>query len=602
MDINNIVFDNSDGNYLDKAFSDGLLPCNSIISKNITGIGATTTELNCNRNSIIVVDSRAIIDNKGAKNPNLLIVREGIKNTSIIQYLISVKINRKIMITPESFFKLIDACEILNIDLYTEFFILLDECDKIIKGASFRKEFPIFMDTFFKFKNKSMITATYIPPSDPRFGNFKVYNIIPKHHTPKTINLVLTNNTIFAAKSIIEKEPDKNWLIFVNSNYIIKQIINYTNKPSDCTAFCGKDYIRSYRGYTLNHIGTEIDTSKFKKYNFFTGRYFAGLDINVKDNYSILIISDPEIVKHSTLDPLTDVVQIIGRVRNKNAIKSIQVICNQDPNIDFFTEDELKDFFKSSEDDYNRLFEKFEKADNPNSKLAYHGILKQMPYYYFIDSNKKRSYFLLDCYTYFNKIKSYYKSYNSIKEAFIECKLYNSNLKYFEVKTRSKIWEFSITSRMLSAPSKIAFREKLVDLIEVIDAFKKGNIEISIDELEKNITLFKMIYQLYTESVSISTLKKCASEGELKELYLKHTKDKDLMNKDFVGDLYKHIVPENWYSSEELKEIYNIQLNKRKVKNVKATPRVYKMHFKIEEKSKKVNGKTIRGYEIKGYA
>lgn len=602
MNINDIYFDNTPGNYLDKAFEGGLLPPNAIIAKNITGIGATTTELNSDRNSIIVVDSRAIIDNKGAKYPNLLIVREGIKKASIISYLTAVKTKRKIMITPESFFKLIQACEVLKIDLYSNFFILLDECDKIIKGADFRKEFPLFMDIFFKFKKKALVTATYIPPTDPRFDDFELFNIIPKYHTPREIDLVLTNNTILAVKNLIAKKPNDNWLIFVNSNYIIKQIMNYANIDCDCSVFCGKDYINSYRAHSLTHIGTEIDADKFNKFNFFTGRYFAGLDIDVDDDYNMLIISDPEIVKHSALDPLTDVVQIIGRVRYKKAVKNIKVICNQNPNLDFFSEEELKQTFETCEENYNHFFQLYVKADNHNSRLGYLGLLKQMPYSKFIDANGNRSYFLLDCYTYFNKIKSYYVSYKSIYNAFNDCKLFNSNLKYFDVKTRREIWKFSLTSKMLSEPNKIAFKEKLVDIIEIIDALKNGHIDISVDELNKNITMFGMIYQLYTELGNIKLLKDCNSEAQLKELHTKYNKNKDLMNKDFVSGLNKQILLTLWYSSEELKDIYTSELQKHNIKNVKAKPSVYKIHFEIKEKSKKVDGKTVRGYEIIDFA
>ena len=602
MHIRNIYFDNSPGNYLDKAFVGGVLPPNAIIAKNITGIGATTTELNCKRNSIIVVDSRAIIDNKGAKYPNLLIVREGIKRKSIINYLTAVSHDRKIMITPESFFKLIDACEILKIDLYNDFFILLDECDKIIKGADFRKEFPIFMDTFFKFKNKSLVTATYIEPTDPRFDSFEVYNIIPKHHNPRNIELILTNNTIFAARTILRKNTKNKWLIFVNSNHIIKQIINYMDENNQYSVFCGADYIHSYRGYKLNHIGTEIDVDQFSNINFFTGRYFAGLDIDIEEDCNIMIISDPSVVKHSALDPLTDVVQILGRVRYQKTIQDIKVVCNENPDLDVFTESELKDMFVTCEEDYSEIAQKRDLAQNSNSKVAYSKLLMEMPYAKFLDANGNRSHFLLDCYTYFNKIKSYYISYKSIVNAFKDCKLYNSDLKYFEINMRNRIWEFPISSTMLKQSNKIKFKQKVLDIVAIIEALNNGEIEISVEELTKNLTLFGMIYQLYNEMGNIKLLYECTTESELKELYKKFSKNKNFLNKSFVEDLYKQVLPTIWYSSDELKDIYSTVMAKNGITDIKATPKVYEMHFNIKAYSKKIKGKTVRGYEILDYA
>ena len=433
MNTKNLQFNNVQGNYLNIVLEGGMIPSNTIISKNITGIGATTMELISKRHSIIIVESREIIDNKTKNNPSILAVREGIGVGQIKEYLSSGIEFYKIMITPESFFKLVKACEIESIDLYNTFFILIDECDRIIKNANFRKSFSAIMDTFFLFSQKAMVTATFIEPSDPRFNDFTVLNIIPKNHVPKKINLCISNNSVLMLNKVLKVKKGEKWLIFANSNRIIRLCIDANGYDKEYSVFCGKDYVDTYKGYRLKHIETSINVEKFSNINFFTGRYFAGLDINITEGYNIAIITDPEITLHSTLDPLTDVVQIIGRVRNISLIKTINVLATAKEGIPFFTRDELIDSFVNSENEYNSLVAKRDQANTINSRNAYNLMLEDMIFSKFIDSNGKKSCYLLDCYNYYNTVKSYYDKPNSICKAFKNCFLYQSKLKHFDV-------------------------------------------------------------------------------------------------------------------------------------------------------------------------
>ena len=71
----------SKGQYLSDILNE--IPSDCILSKKNPGCGATTLELNTNRNSIIIVPNVPVIISKLNKYPNLLGVYEGVKNQDI---------------------------------------------------------------------------------------------------------------------------------------------------------------------------------------------------------------------------------------------------------------------------------------------------------------------------------------------------------------------------------------------------------------------------------------------------------------------------------------------------------------------------------------
>ena len=85
------------------------------------------------------------------------------------------------MVTPESFYKVRQAFSEIDFDMYENCFLMLDECHKFIKERDFRKEIVLPFYSFFKFKNKALVSATPLDPSDPRFieQNFRGSGVIP---------------------------------------------------------------------------------------------------------------------------------------------------------------------------------------------------------------------------------------------------------------------------------------------------------------------------------------------------------------------------------------------------------------------------------------
>ena len=106
-----------------------MIPTNTILYKTITGLGATYGELKAERNSIIIELNLPVIAGKCCdpkhKDDNLLGVYEGVYTDDIIKYLEVSKNKRiKILTTPESFWKIKDAFEMMDMDIYTTCFLL----------------------------------------------------------------------------------------------------------------------------------------------------------------------------------------------------------------------------------------------------------------------------------------------------------------------------------------------------------------------------------------------------------------------------------------------------------------------------------------------
>jgi hypothetical protein len=117
------------------------IPTNSIIHKTVTGIGATHSEIEAKRHSIIVMPHIAIVTSKHEQYTNkeykTLAVYEKVTQRDIIDYLYSDNEYAKILTTPKGLDKVIKVLERIReyhaeIQYKKMFFLLIDECHKLI--------------------------------------------------------------------------------------------------------------------------------------------------------------------------------------------------------------------------------------------------------------------------------------------------------------------------------------------------------------------------------------------------------------------------------------------------------------------------------------
>jgi|GEM_PF-1234425 len=292
----NYTYNLSTTDRLSKAFD--VLPSNSIINKGRCGIGGTYIEIMAKRNSIIIVPTNAIIDDKcldsnNAVYPNYFIVRgkkKTFKSSELKAFIESDIPYKKIFSTPAGLLKII-TCGASQDDIYGKWFLLLDESHTAITD-SFRTDVIKPFRHLFDFAESALISATPYRFSDPRLKTFDNHNIIfdDKIGTVKIINTTNVLSTLYLKLSQLEHLPGRVH-IFLNSIQQIASII----KMRDLTGvsiFCSD--IKKNRD-NLAHLACYIKDkpceTAYSKFNFYTSKYFEGWDLE-DANSTTIIVSD----------------------------------------------------------------------------------------------------------------------------------------------------------------------------------------------------------------------------------------------------------------------------------------------------------------------
>lgn len=125
------------------------LPSNAIINKRLPGLGATYCELTAPRHSIIIEPNVPVIVGKALKHSEAFGVYSGVTAKQILAYLKSDVPYKKILTTPESFGRVKEAAAKVNVCLYSDYFMLIDECEKLVQDIHYRDSIALPIDDFF---------------------------------------------------------------------------------------------------------------------------------------------------------------------------------------------------------------------------------------------------------------------------------------------------------------------------------------------------------------------------------------------------------------------------------------------------------------------
>ena len=410
-----------------------IIPSNCILSKRIPGCGATTLELETDRSSIIIVPNIPVIDSKCQKYSYILGVYEGVNQNQIVEYLTN-NTTRKIMTTPESFRKIKTACQKSNINIYTEFFLLIDECHQLIKDVDYRLDIVMPMNDFFLFKHKALVSATPIGFSDPRFkGNgFEEVAITADYDYRQEITVTHTYNIAKAVGEYLEKH-NGTICFFVNSVVEIYSLMKHFNLLEDSTVYCApksKSKLKTEYGFANAHTEWSADT--MKRCNFFTGRFFTAFDLELDYKPDLVMISDPYNAEYTMLDIETDCIQICGRFRN--GINSATHIYRVNPEIIVKSREQVEWEISAHEFAYSTIQTLYNSADSSESRFAFSSVLETLPFrdYQYLDFTK--NWFAIDNAInatlvknkYHSVINEWYQNCHYFDPTFTKCE-YNEN-------------------------------------------------------------------------------------------------------------------------------------------------------------------------------
>ena len=371
------------------------IPSNCILSKRIPGCGATTLELDTPRSSIIVVPNVPVIASKCRKYQNLLGVYEKVSIGQIIEYLRTKRLH-KIMTTPESMCKVKTACERCNINIYTSFFLLMDECHQLIKDVDYRDNIVMHMADFFLFHRKALVSATPIEFSDPRFGehHFETIEVAADYDYQQGITVTRTYNTAKAVGEYLMNH-DGTICFFVNSVVEIFSMMKHFNLLEDSAVYCApKSRNKLKAEYDFTNTYTEWSAATMRKYNFFTGRFFTAFDLDLDYQPHLVMLTDPYTAEHTLLDVDTDCIQICGRFRN--GISSATHIYRVNPEIIIKSKEQVEWEISAHEHAYNTINTLYSCADSKEARFAFGAALESLPFRKFQYPDFTKNWFAVD--------------------------------------------------------------------------------------------------------------------------------------------------------------------------------------------------------------
>jgi hypothetical protein len=283
-----------------------------IINKTETGIGATTLELNSERNSIIVEPLRVTASSKAEKHNALYVgspigsFKKKIEQKDIKKYTDDASIEfKKIIVVADSLYKVMDA---IPKHKHKDYFLMIDECDSFQMSYEIYKAHP---------KDKRcMISATPLTFSDPDLEE-EEYTIIEREiPSTREINLIYSDNLMSAAidkiLEITHTRPNEKIVVAYNNATQLYNLANELEKshsiPSEeISIMCSNGSKEKVKKYFK-----ELETNLLpNKITLKTSAYFTGYDIEEKYHLITLVKNTDKLNCFSELR----LKQIAGRAR-----------------------------------------------------------------------------------------------------------------------------------------------------------------------------------------------------------------------------------------------------------------------------------------------
>ena len=394
---------------------------NTILYKKLTGLGATYGEIKANRNSVIIEPNKPVIIGKcndpKHSDDNLFGVHDNIYVDNIVRYMTrSQKQGKriKILTTPESFFKVRDAFEEMDMDIRFDCFLLFDECHKVIKDSGFREYVSLPMDLFFECEHKALVSATPLEFTDPRFENFTMIEVIPTFDYVQNLHIITTNNVLATIKKVLEQQ-DKCF-IFCNYTDMIFELMRQLDILDKSAVFCSENSVDKLTGLKFNNVSAVWDKSKTQQFSWLTSRFYNAVDIELDFKPNVILLTDCYAADYTIFDPYTDAVQCVGRFRN--GVSNICLVTNTNPRFNIRSKDELKGTISCLRDNYEQVKSFYTYATTNSAKDAYKTLLECSPYKDMLDKYGRTSFYKIDNHINFQFVKGFYNNSGYLVEQF----------------------------------------------------------------------------------------------------------------------------------------------------------------------------------------
>lgn len=299
-----------------------------ILNKFHTGIGATTCELNAERNSILVFPFRRLAEEKSLKATDHAVMYVGTdsKNNStnpekIFKFLHDNQNKyKKFCIVANSIKKTIDVLEESDENPFENYFLLLDEVEILQMQSGFRKDLPLCFDYFKRFKSKCYLSATLLEFSDKEISSLPKFEIEYPNKEKEKIEIIRFNSKSPHAyfmdyvRNYLKEHPRQKLLLGINSISAIKkvcEILDHFNLKESYSILISQN---SEDNFEKSSLGTIDKYGKLPNLiNISTSAFWSGIDIT--EDFQPVAISIPSKPHHSF--SYENFIQFIGRRRFK---------------------------------------------------------------------------------------------------------------------------------------------------------------------------------------------------------------------------------------------------------------------------------------------
>lgn len=463
---------------------------NTILAKKYPGIGATYMELTSPRPSILIEPNVPVIRGKSREHENALGIYEGITANNITQYLKKQHDYHKLITTPESFPKIKVACQATGINMFNDFFLLIDEAHKLVQDADYREDIALPMDDFFRFKQKALVSATPIRFSDPRFSmqQFRTVNVEATFDYRQKISAIHTNNMLQTIQQYMEEHSDPI-CFFANSidlSYSLMRELKLLNKSAVFCAPKSQRKLKEEFGFKNSFDDWEAD--KMQPYSFFTGRFFNGFDLKLDYQPNVVMLTDLHTSRYTKLDINTDCIQIAGRFRN--GLSSLTHIYNTDHNILIRSREEIEGELSGQELVYDTVNTLHLSASDESTRRGVGDSLKSLPFNKFLYPNGSKNYFTIDNHIDDTLVTNSYQSPDLIAEAYHNCYMFTPSYQGLH-------YSIDDFEQLTISKSKTTIKDKRISMVKQLAAMGNPPTEYEADYINTMRKIDPLIVEAY---------------------------------------------------------------------------------------------------------
>lgn len=551
-----------------------------IVNKTKTDVGGTYVAANCGSNYIIVCPFKDLVDSIAADRNNRYEVFKCYGGVREYQFRKYIKNNTtyKIAVTYDSLPKLIGWLG--NTEGWK---VLIDEYHLILEDMDFRYDaINGLMEEIQKFRHYSFLSAI---PIDLDFEidflkqlpHYKVqWNGVTKI-TPIRYKVTQLTKGLARFIQIFLDEgislPDINGnvskveelYIFINSVTSIKQIADTLKLNPNDVKICCADRIRNNK--LLGEYQIESVSSPNKKINFFTKKCFQGC--NLFTNNGLIIVASDAYRTQTLVDISTTIEQIAGRIRINDEYQNIfrNVIVHLfSTNKNVMSDEEFEMLMQDKENEADKLLSGWNKLDKEERQTYIKRMNLDTELVSIINGRMVYNNLKKQSFIYKQELRKIYRDGISIRDSFMQSEK-------FELTNQNEWEDFNIK---LTKAMTVSYEQLLKDYLDSPS-----------ESYEQEYPEFPLIKRYLKES-EMNTLR------WNREKMLKAVEDKKQVNKALLA-----IYQPGFISNQDLKGKLKDEFGRLGIKlSPKATLIENCTLYNVEKASRKIDGKTVSGYEL----